>query len=281
MLAVLRSKITWTLTALALLLGLYAALGFYAAPRLLRSQAIEHVRETYGRDLTLGEVRIHPFKLQAELRDLSLPDGDGKSMIAFRRMFVDFEALASLWHRSFVFREVTLDAPSVRAVIRRDGSVNLAELARPDDREDGEAAGALPTPASTAKRSRRRVMRGPWRPRLRRCRAIAVAATIRRRPLLRSSRWNPSASWPCCSACIATWRGPSPNRRRRRSYQAICRARSVARSSCRRRSTGWRPNRASALCRCLGSSSGLVSSAARPSRPRCSRTPAWPPNASS
>ena len=142
--AVLRSKITWTLAAVALLLGLYAALGFYAAPRLVRSQAIEHVHETYGRELTLGEVRIHPFKLQAELRDLSLPDADGKPMITFRRLFVDFEALASLWHRSFVFREVTLDAPRVRAVIRRDGSVNLAELAPPDDRADDEAAGGPP-----------------------------------------------------------------------------------------------------------------------------------------
>src|SRR5918994_116939 len=124
--ALLRSKITWTVAALALLVGLYAALGFYAAPRLVRSQAIELVRETYGRELELGEVRLHPFRLQAELRDLSLPDADGTPMVAFRRLFVDFEALTSLWQRTFVFREVTLDAPRVRTVIRPDGSVNLA-----------------------------------------------------------------------------------------------------------------------------------------------------------
>ena len=71
--AFLRSKLTWFVAALVVLVGLYALLGFYAAPRLVRSQAIDHVRETYGRTLTLGDVRIHPFKLQAEVRDLSLP----------------------------------------------------------------------------------------------------------------------------------------------------------------------------------------------------------------
>ncbi|MCE3283932.1 MAG: hypothetical protein K0R70_188 [Steroidobacteraceae bacterium] len=134
---ILRSKLVWTVAVAALLVGLYALLGFYAAPRLLRSQAIEHVRATYDRELTLGEVRIHPFKLQAELRDLSLPDADGKPMVAFRRLFVDFQ-FSSLWQRAFVFREVALDAPRVRAVIHADGSLNLADLAPPEDEDEAD-----------------------------------------------------------------------------------------------------------------------------------------------
>jgi hypothetical protein len=141
--AVLRSKLTWSVAAVVLLVGLYALLGFKAAPRLVRSQATDYVRETYGRELTLGEVRVHPFKLQAEIRDLSLPDADGKPMIAFQRLFVDYQLLASVWERAFVFREVALDGPRVRTVIRPDGSLNLADLAPPPD-EDEEDAGAPP-----------------------------------------------------------------------------------------------------------------------------------------
>ncbi|HET9694944.1 MAG TPA: DUF748 domain-containing protein, partial [Steroidobacteraceae bacterium] len=140
---VLRSRITWVAAAIGLLVGLYALLGFYAAPRLVRSQAIDYVRETYGRKLELGEVRVHPFKLQAEVRDLSLPDADGSPMLGFRRLFVDFEAASSLWERAFVFREVALDAPRVRAVIHSDGSLNLAGLVPPDDAEE-EDDGPLP-----------------------------------------------------------------------------------------------------------------------------------------
>jgi hypothetical protein len=136
--ALMRSKITWTIAALALLLGSYAALGFYAAPLLVRSQAIEYVKETHGRELTLGDVHIHPFKLHAELRDLSLPDADGSPMVAFRRLFVDFEALSSLWERAFVFREIALDGPRVRTVIRPDGSLNLADLSAAQDQDEGQ-----------------------------------------------------------------------------------------------------------------------------------------------
>jgi hypothetical protein len=122
--------------AIALLLvALYFVLGTYAAPGLVRHQATAFVRDNYGRELALGEIRIRPFELQAEISALSLPDADGKPMLAFRRLFIDFE-IASLWERTFVFREVLLDAPLARTVIRTDGSVNLADLALPDEEEE-------------------------------------------------------------------------------------------------------------------------------------------------
>ena len=137
----MRSKWVWAVAGIALLVGLYALLGFELAPRLVRSQAIEYVRETYDRELAIGEVRIHPFKLQAEVRDLVLPDDDGTPMLGFQRLFVDFE-VSSLWERAFVFREVAVDVPYVRTVIHADGSVNLAALAPPKDEEEEE--GPLP-----------------------------------------------------------------------------------------------------------------------------------------
>ena len=41
------------------------------------SQAVSFVKEKYGRDLAIGEVRINPFLLQVEIRDFMLPDADG------------------------------------------------------------------------------------------------------------------------------------------------------------------------------------------------------------
>jgi hypothetical protein len=95
------------------------------------------VRENYGRELTVGAIAIHPFKLQAEIRDLALPDADGKPMLGFERLFVDF-ALASLWNRAFTFSEVTIEAPLLRAVLRPDGALNLGDLALPEDPEDAD-----------------------------------------------------------------------------------------------------------------------------------------------
>lgn len=132
-----RSRLAWAAVILGALVGLYALLGFYLAPRLVRNAAIDYVKENYGRDLRIGTVRIQPFKLQAEVDDLALPDADGQPMLGFRRLFIDFE-LSSLWHRAFVFKDVTLDAPALRAVLHPDGSLNLAALASHEAPETAE-----------------------------------------------------------------------------------------------------------------------------------------------
>ena len=111
-----------------LAVGLYALLGFQVAPRVVRSQAVSFVKEKYGRDLAIGEIRINPFLLQVEIRDFMLPDADGSPMIGFKRLFVDFE-VSSLWNRAWVFRDVTIEAPELRAVVRPDQKLNLLDLA--------------------------------------------------------------------------------------------------------------------------------------------------------
>ena len=127
----LKSKIVWAAAILLVLVGLYALLGFYAAPKVIRSKAIAFVKENYGRDLSIGEIRFNPFKLQLEIKDLAFPDVDAKPMLGFKRLFVDFE-LSSIWHRAYTFKDIDVDTPAIRTVIRPDGSVNLAALALKD-----------------------------------------------------------------------------------------------------------------------------------------------------
>jgi hypothetical protein len=59
-------KAKWLRLALAVvaLVGVYAALGFGLAPNLLRAQAVDFVKKTYGRELQIGTVRLNPFLLQ-------------------------------------------------------------------------------------------------------------------------------------------------------------------------------------------------------------------------
>ena len=125
---IFKSKLLWAAVIVAALVGLYALVGFKVAPGLVRDQAIKYVKQNYGRELRIGEVRLDPFKLQAEIRDLAFPDADGSPMLGFRRLFVDFE-LASLWQRTLIFKDVIVEVPEVRAVIRRGGAMNFADLA--------------------------------------------------------------------------------------------------------------------------------------------------------
>ncbi|HEX7375135.1 MAG TPA: DUF748 domain-containing protein, partial [Steroidobacteraceae bacterium] len=126
----LKSRIFRAAIIVATLVGLYALLGFYGAPKLIRSQAVAFVQQQYGRDLALGEIRFNPFNLQLEIKDLAFPDADRQTMVGFKRLFVDFE-VSSLWHGAYTFKNIDLDAPTIRAVVRADGQVNLADLASP------------------------------------------------------------------------------------------------------------------------------------------------------
>lgn len=138
-----RKLLLISLGALVALVAAYAVFGYHFAPLILRKQAVAWVRQAYDRELTLGEVRIDPFRLKLEIRDLRLPDADGEMLLGATRFLVDLQ-LSSLWHRAFVFRAIELDQPMVRAVVRQDGQINLVDLAHPRNMPPTEEDSELP-----------------------------------------------------------------------------------------------------------------------------------------
>ena len=127
------------------LVGAYAAGGFWGVPHFGRSAAQDFVKTHYGRTLSIGEIRFNPFTLKLDISDLSLPDADGKTLLGFAHLHVDLQ-LASLWRLGPSFREILLDEPYVRAVIRRGGELNLADLGKGFPKEPKKAQPAQSKP---------------------------------------------------------------------------------------------------------------------------------------
>ncbi|HTY49839.1 MAG TPA: DUF748 domain-containing protein [Steroidobacteraceae bacterium] len=125
----LRRMVTWGVVLVVLVAG-YAAFGFLAVPHLIRSEGGDFVARKYSRKLTLGEIRFNPFSFELELRDFSFPDADGQPMLGAHRLYVHL-SLASIWNRGATFRDILLEQPFVRAQVRRNGELNLADLAKP------------------------------------------------------------------------------------------------------------------------------------------------------
>jgi Domain of Unknown Function (DUF748) len=117
------------LAVVVVLVGLYALLGFLAVPHFARKGAEDFVRQHYGRTLSIGEIHFNPFNFDLDIVRLSLPDADGQPMLAFQRLHVDLE-LATLWRFAPSFREILLEQPYVRAVLRPGGELNLADLGK-------------------------------------------------------------------------------------------------------------------------------------------------------
>ena len=114
----------------------YTAAGFWGVPRLLRSQLLSFVSENYKRNASIGDIRFNPFTFALEMRDFSLPDTDGQPMLAFGRLWLDLD-IASIWRAAPSFSNIELERPVVRAHVRKDGSLNLADLGKPFEAPPG------------------------------------------------------------------------------------------------------------------------------------------------
>jgi Domain of Unknown Function (DUF748) len=123
-------KRLWIAGVVLLLFAAYTLGGFYGVPRLARSQLVSYFKGVH-RDLQVGEIRFNPFTLEAEIKDFAVPDADGSTEIAFRRFYVNFSPLASLYRRGYVLQALTLEGPRINVVRRGNGSLNLIDLAPP------------------------------------------------------------------------------------------------------------------------------------------------------
>jgi hypothetical protein len=117
------------LSIVVFLVALYTVAGFWAVPHFLRSGLTDFVNTHYHRKVALGDIRFNPYNFTLDVADFSLPDGDGEPMLAFGRLHVDLE-IVSLWRLGPSFREIVLERPLVRTVVRHDGSLNLADLGK-------------------------------------------------------------------------------------------------------------------------------------------------------
>ena len=118
------------LAVIAGLVGLYAAVGFLLVPRWTRSELEQLTTRDFGRTLTLGDVGFNPFTWKLDISNFSLPDADGRPMISFARLQVAV-GIASVAHLAPSLNDIELEGPRVNAVVRRDGKLNLADLAKP------------------------------------------------------------------------------------------------------------------------------------------------------
>lgn len=92
--------------ALAVLVALYAALGYWVAPGYVR-QALADLAADRGLVLDLAIVRTDPFALRVELEEVGLRGPEGRVFARAERAAADL-AWASLWRRGWIVQHVHL-----------------------------------------------------------------------------------------------------------------------------------------------------------------------------
>ena len=107
---------------------LYALVGFFLAPWLVKKNAIAVVADTYGADLKIEKVAVNPFVLSSRVNGIELEDPSGAPFLRVGQLFVNFQ-LSSLFRWAWTFDEVRIDAPEVFLARASDRTLNAGFLA--------------------------------------------------------------------------------------------------------------------------------------------------------
>jgi uncharacterized protein involved in outer membrane biogenesis len=123
-----RRRVVVTLGVLAGLFLVYTLAGFFLVPRLVATYVPRYVAERLERRAEIGDVRVNPLLLKFEITQFRLKEADGRPLLGFERLFIDFELMRSIFRAAWTFADIRLESPRVDAVIAADGAMNIAQL---------------------------------------------------------------------------------------------------------------------------------------------------------
>jgi len=110
-------------------LVLYTAAGFLLVPYVMKQQAIKYATQSLQRQLTIDQLAVNPYTFTLSIRNLDLKEQDSTPVLGFRELFVNFELFSSLKNWAYTLALIRLDEPRVNVLMRKDGKLNLEELA--------------------------------------------------------------------------------------------------------------------------------------------------------
>ncbi|HEX9047290.1 MAG TPA: DUF748 domain-containing protein [Verrucomicrobiae bacterium] len=106
---------------------LYAVVGFFILPPILRHIAVKQISQQLNREASIQSVKINPFKLSASVHGLLIKDKDGEPFVSWDEVYANLQ-LASFFGHAWVFKEVTLSEPFVRVQMNKDYTFNFSDL---------------------------------------------------------------------------------------------------------------------------------------------------------
>ncbi len=137
-------NLTWwqkTLAITACCVALYAAFGFLLLPRIARYVLVEKVSPALNRQISVGEIRVNPFAMTADVSSFAVSEPDGSSeFVAFDRLHANLE-LSSIPRLALVIRDARLDGPRIHIRLGQDGQTNFSDLTAGPTEPKPEAKG--------------------------------------------------------------------------------------------------------------------------------------------
>ena len=89
----------------------YTVVGFLIVPAIIKSQLIKRLPPLTHRQAVVRQVLFNPYTLALTTRGLALTETNGEAFAGFDELHVQFQAMSSLFHQAWVFKDITVRDP--------------------------------------------------------------------------------------------------------------------------------------------------------------------------
>ncbi len=124
------------LLIIAGLISFYAILGFFVIPWVIKAKLPEIIEEQTGKIGSITEARFNPFTLTLSLKGFEMKEPNDEKIIGLGELFINYGVVNSFAKLAVAVDGVRLTEPYANIKIRKDGSLNLADLAKPGPPEE-------------------------------------------------------------------------------------------------------------------------------------------------
>lgn len=118
------------LVAVVLFLVIYGVVGIVGVPFAASRWIAPAIDGAVAGSLAVGPVTCNPFTFALEIGPTSLRDPSGREVLAFERVRLNFDPVASLFTASWRFAEFTVDRPRLTVAIDEQGETGLLAALR-------------------------------------------------------------------------------------------------------------------------------------------------------
>ena len=122
----------------ALLLA-YSALGFLAAPAILRGVLVKQASEALRREVSIAKVRVNPLALSVTVEGLTVKHRDGAPFVGWESLYVRLAPLRLL-AGDVGLAELRLVRASIDVELGADGSLSFQDLLAPESKSAARSA---------------------------------------------------------------------------------------------------------------------------------------------
>ncbi len=116
----------------------YAVLGFYVVPAVLKAKLPDIIQQETGRKASVGKIEFNPFKLFASIQDFKILEKNGKPFMGFDNLSLKINIFQSIKQLALAIDDVTLNKPTVYLAKDSKGKFNFEDMAaaKPKTKEE-------------------------------------------------------------------------------------------------------------------------------------------------